>query len=137
MEELLLRRPVPNDLEELIELVKEYCEDNHIEYDEKTIRTYLIVQISQLPSVVAVQDNKVVGAVSFIILPDHFKADKYIAEKMAIFVSKEYRNKDIGTKLLNKAEQVCKEQGIKQFYFKGSIRPKGYKEIERQYMKEL
>lgn len=135
--EVLLRRPVSNDADELITLVKEHCEENDLEYDEESIKMYLYLQMTQLPSIVAVLDNKVVGAISFAILPDHFKSNKFYAEKLAVFVSKDQRKKGIGTALLDRAEEVCRQQGVKEFYFKGSYGPKGYSEIEKQYKKEL
>lgn len=135
--ELLLRRPCPSDADELISLVEEHCVDNNIDYDAESIKVYLYVQIAQMPSIVAVLNNKVVGAISFVILPDHFKKNKFYGEKVAVFVSKDYRGKGIGTALLDRAEEICKQQGIKEFYFKGPIRPKGYTETDRQYKKEL
>lgn len=135
--DLLLRGPVTNDADDLIKLVKEYCEEHNKDYDEENIKMYLYVQMKQVPCIVAVLDNKVVGAISFIILPDHYKSDKFYAEKIAVFVSKDQRNKGIGTALLNKAEEICKQQNVKQFYFEGPVRPKGYKEVEVKYVKEL
>lgn len=134
---VIYRQAITSDIIDLFGLVQEYCTEELVNYDNKSIKSYLDFQLGKLPAIVAVDNDTVVGVISFAILPSPFKADELIAKKIACFVTQEYRDQKIGSELLSKAEQICKEQGVKKFYFSGKDQVPGYEVFETEYVKVL
>lgn len=134
---MIFRKPVPSDIIDLMSLVEEHCEEMNEDFDAKSIKSYLDIQISNLPSIIAEDDGEIVGAISFIIVPSDFKQDVFLGKKIAVFVKSKYRNNGIGKQLLEHAEKVCKDNGCIKFYFTGKIQPEGYNQLETEYVKEL
>jgi len=133
----IYRKPVPSDILDLIGLVQRYCTDNNEPFDNGSIKAFLDFQISAIPSIVAESEGKVVGAISFIIVPSDYKKDLLIGKKIVVFVDPDYRNQGIGKELISKAESVCQKAGCKKFYFTASKAPSDYIPGDVEYMKEL
>ena len=132
------RQATPEDLNAIIHLVIEYCEEYSFEYDREKIKEYIIYSMFNLLVIIAEDNNKLVGAISYFIYGDLYKKDKILSKKYAIFTSKDYRGKGVGKELLKLAEQDCKEKGAIKFYYTSTKAPdKGYTEVETEFVKEI
>lgn len=131
------RNAVPSDVLDLIGLVQEYCEEERIPQDLPSIKKYIDMQLGKLPTIVAVDKDVVVGVISFIVIPSPFKLDYLIGKKIACFVSKSYRDQDIGYKLIETAETITKNQGASKFFFSSNKEVKGYDVFETEYVKDI
>lgn len=134
---ILYRSAVGSDTYQLGKLIKEYCEENGFSYDDIGIRWYLDYQLGKVPCIVAVDKDDIVGVISYIVITSLFNSKEKVGKKMACFVTKEYRNKDIGRTLLDKAEKACKEKKVAKFYFSSTKQPEGYEPFETEYYKGL
>ena len=134
---VIYRQAVASDTIDLLSLVQEYCQEFGLQYDNKSIKKYLDTQIGMMPTIVCDNDGEVIGAISFVLIPDPFKNENLIAKKIACFVTSNYRGENIGSELRQKAEQICKQQGVKKFYFSGTDQVPGYEVFETEYVKEL
>lgn len=134
---MIIRKAIPSDIIDLISLAEELCEEMNYEYDLTSIKNYLNTQMTFMQSLVAIEDDTLVGAISFMVVPNQFKHDKLEGKKYAIFVTKNYRNKGIAKELTAYAENICKVQGATKFYFTSKMQPEGYTEVEKEWVKEL
>ncbi len=134
---MIYRTAVASDVIDLIALVQEYCTENNIENDLSSIKRYIDLQLGKIPTIIAAEDDKVVGVISFFTSSHPFKHDVLIGRKLACFVAKDYRSTGVGETLMTKAEDICKEQGAVRFYFSSPKSPKGYKSFETEFYKEL
>lgn len=134
---IIYRTAVPSDVLDLVGLVQEYCEEAGFEQNIKSVKGYIDMQLGKIPTIIAADNGTVVGIISFVVMPEPFKQENIIGKKIACFVSKDHRNKDIGTTLRSKAEEACKSQGAKKFYFSSTEAPEGYQAFETEYYKEL
>jgi GNAT superfamily N-acetyltransferase len=122
---------------DLVELVKEYCEECKLTYDPAAVERYLgwILKDSYL-LVHRNEEGKIVGALSFVVAPHHFTG-KIVGRKIAWFVKKEYRGK-IGRELLKQAEDQAKVLGATKFYCSTPTKMvTDYFPVETEYEKEL
>jgi len=131
------RSAVASDVIDLISLVEEYCDEVHINHDVASIKKYIDFQLGKIPTIIADAEGKVVGVMSFVVMPNPFKSDEKIGRKIACFVSKDYRDQNIGTEMLEVTERLCQEQGAVKFYFSGSKPPEGYITFETEFYKDL
>lgn len=130
------RNAVASDVLELISLVQEYCTENKIEYDNTSIKNYIDFQLGKLPAVVAVYNSKVIGVISYVVMPSPF-GKTLIGRKVAFFVDKDHRGNGVGTFLLSNAEKACEALGAKTFYLSSTSQPEGYTTFETEYYKDL
>lgn len=131
------RDATPSDAIDLLGLVQEYCTENNIEYDNASIKRYMDFQLGKIPTIVAVDKDKVIGVISIMFTPHPFNQTKGVAKKIACFVDKEYRDQGIGKELITKAEDFAKLNKCAQFYFSSSEAPDGYRVFESEYVKDL
>lgn len=131
------RNIVPSDVVDLLELIEDYCKENNLSYDIASAKGYIDAQLGKIPAIAAVDNNKVVGVISFIIIPNPYDNKVFMGRKLACWVKKEYNDKGIGTQLIKHAEDICRDQGAKTFHFSGTKELNGYKVFEVDYVKEL
>lgn len=132
------RNAVASDVIDLIGLVEEYCDEVNVGHDIASVKKYIDFQLGKIPTIIAAdEDNKAIGVISFVLLPNPFKHEEKVGRKIACFVSKEYRDKEIGSELLLNAERLCKEQGAIKFYYSSPTELEGYTTFETEYVKEL
>lgn len=138
MQDYNIRSAVPSDSNEILDLVTEYCEELQLLYNKTSLKNYIDIQLGKIPVYVAVKDDKVVAATSFMIMKDPFNNEAHIARKIAHFVAKDHRKKGVSEALLKTAEQSAKDYNATKFYF-SSPRPvnEEYKAFETEYVKEL
>jgi N-acetylglutamate synthase-like GNAT family acetyltransferase len=123
--------------DDLVELVKEYCEESKLTYDPNAVHKYLswILKDSYL-LVHKNEEGKIVGALSFVVAPHHMTG-KTIGRKIAWFVKKEYRGK-IGRELLKQAEDKARELGATKFFCSTPTKMvTDYFPVETEYEKVL
>lgn len=134
---MLQYRPAePNDFLALTSLIKEYCTECGFSQDETAIQHYISWGLKNTNTIVAVEDDKPIGIINFIVSPHHFTGIP-CGRKMAWFVSKDYRGK-AGLVLLKKAEEKAKELGAKYFYCSTPTKMlTDYMPLETEYIKEL
>lgn len=131
------RQATTNDIIDLCSLVLEYCEENNLNHNQESIMNYINFQLRAVPCFVATEDKEIVGAISWVLVPDPFDNKSIIAKKIACFVSKDYRASGTGTELLRLAETKAKEAGANKFFYSSTASPEGYKAFETEYVKEL
>lgn len=131
------RSAVASDIIDLISLVEEYCEETGHSHDITSIKRYIDFQLGKIPTIIAADEDKVVGAISFVVMPNPFKADEKIGKKIACFVSRDHRDLGVGSELIAGAEKLCKEAGATKFYFASTAAPEGYNVFEVEYVKDL
>lgn len=131
------RQATNNDIIDLCSLVLEYCEENKLNYNQESIMNYINFQLRSLPCFVAIHNKEIVGAISWVLVPDAFDNKTSIAKKIACFVSKDFRAAGTGTELLKLAEAKAKEAGAKRFYYSSTASPEGYNAFETEYVREL
>lgn len=131
------RNAVASDIIDLIGLVEEYCDEVGVNHDTGSIKKYIDFQLGKIPTIIADDEGKVVGVMSFVVMPNPFKSDEKIGRKIACFVSKDYRDQGVGIEMITEAEKLCKDIGAVKFYFSGSKAPEGYNVFEVEYVKEL
>lgn len=132
------RNAVPSDVIDLIALVEDYCDEIGQTHDLASIKKYIDIQLGKIPTVVAATSDKVVGVISFAVMPSPFCKTELIARKIACFVHKDYRSQGVGQELLNKAEELSKTNGAKKFFYSSEEAPnENYIPFETEYTKEL
>ena len=127
-----------NDLDKLSELVLLYCKEINYNADLESIKQSLKMQLTHTVAYVAEgEDGDIVGVISFAIMPNPFNHHEKIGRKINAFVREDYRNKGVGSDLLELAEMYCKSEGATKFYYTGKAAPKDYLIHEIDYVKEL
>ena|SRR3990167_9073371 len=99
--------------------------------------------------IVAEKGGKLIGMLGVVIAPHIFDNSVLISEEIVWWVDKEYRFK-VGIRLLNDAEEVLRNRGVKYFcmkylhkeefspeVLKQFYKRKGYSELETSVVKEL
>lgn len=124
------------DQPDLAKLIKEYCEEVKLSYDQAASSQYLAAMLQQAHMFVAEEDGHVIGAISFTVRPHHFTGIVG-GHKVAWFVTKEKRGK-VGLKLLEIAENAARDLGAKHFYCSTPTKMvTDYLPLETEYVKEL
>jgi len=108
--------------------------------------TYSKLEELGLVKIFTARDNdKLVGYLWVILSPNLHSKGTFTASDDGLFVSKEYRGKQVAQELIRFTEQCLKEDGLKVFYISGThenpIEPlmnlMGYTAIETKYQKVL
>lgn len=120
----------------LQELIKEYCAEAGLHADDEYISKYISVGLANFNVLVATEEDKVIGVISFMVSKHHFTGIP-CGRKIAWFISKEHRGK-AGLKLLKMAENRARELGAKHFYCSTPTKlTTDYMPLEVEYRKEL
>lgn len=136
--DISFRKPIISDIDELVILAEGYCKEFNLSYDLETIKFHIFSLVTSVPSILAVTKNKIVGAISYMVVPEQWEAQVLAGKKLLIFVDPEYRGNGIAKELLQKAEEHCREYGAKKFYYTSKKAPtEEYLLLEIQYVKEL
>ena len=126
-----------SDKDQLVQLVLDYCEEAGITSDKKSVEATVDFQLKNSIVYVAIDENKVVGVISFIIITNPFNKNEKLGRKTNSYVKPEYRQQGVGYKLLALAEAHCKANSCTKFFYSGTAQPKDYKIFEIDYVKEL
>jgi len=121
-----IRRATLKDFKSIQELVSLLIQREYKEWDKtldlkwafkKRGVKYLKKRIKDKKNslvLVAIEDNKIVGCrVGAITKPEDYRIPEKYAEAEFMFVLPEFRNKGIGTKMINVFIKWCKERGVK------------------------
>lgn len=134
---MIYRQPVPSDVIDLLSLIEEYCQDNNISYDLKSAKATIDSKLGKIPGVVAVDNDEVVGVISFVVIPHPYDNNVLVGRKIDCMLRKEYREKGIGKELIQIVEKACKDAGASKFFFSGTSSLEGYSIFETDYVKDL
>lgn len=135
---IIYRNAVASDVIDLIGLVEDYCDEAGFKHELSAIKKYIDFQLGKVPTVIADNNGKVVGVISFMVTPSPFNSAELWGRKIACFVDKDYRDQGIGASLIQQAESFGKQAGATRFYFSSTDRPsEDYLIFESDYVKVL
>lgn len=127
------------DTPQLIGLIKEYCEEEGLDFNLPFVEDFISRNLEMTTVLVSVDDeDKLTGVLSFNLRPHHFTGEA-TGFKVTWFMSKKHRGR-VGLELLKKSEEICEAFGVKEYLLalpSHTRPPKGYKVKEIIYSKEL
>lgn len=94
---------------QLKELILEYCKENNLEAKDANVDHYLGTFFKLGKTLVAFEDDAMVGVICYAVMPHHFTGD-LIFKKLCWYVTPKYR-KGLGLQLLSIAEEDAKVDG--------------------------
>lgn len=129
---LVYRQATLEDADKILEL------GLHWNPNRILVERYMVSQLGKFPCIVAIDDDKFVGVISFLIMPDTW-GDGLIGKKLAWFIHPDYRGNEIGNALLSYAENICIELKCNKFFCSthGGPPNKDYSVFETDYVKKL
>lgn len=134
----MIRKAVESDIPVCVEMTRDFCKINgyqdHIPFDEETVKEWMAVGIQQGMLSVAVKDNEVVGFVLGVISPSIVNKDILVGCELAWWMQPKHRGGRLGIQLLKHIEVSAKENGAK-IWSMMCLEALEPDKVERMYMK--